>query len=276
MILSHQCPLLALLATSLQGGKYTGDYAVRLYDRVARALQKRQPNGREELLCNANLILFYIDLNDGSETHIIDKFGVEALVISLNVPSISEMPTDTENQRNRLVNILFKKIDQARQQVGDLIHIITEEVTNKANKTCLLLPSKTFGDEFRKVRDQVHLATRERLGRDEFKERLKTLASSFRKHRERYFIHRGIVFRSPGSGMRHGLAPVWGDGSHTATCVIRGRIRFGVPFDPRFHYDCQIPNRGRIKFPGCHEPKTVDRNHQHVNVAPNDNVREKK
>ena len=95
-----------------------------------------------------NLIMFYVDLNDGSEAHIFNKFGVEALVILLNVPNHSQMVLDTRNQKNSVVNMLLKKVNQSRNRVGGLIHVITEEVTNRANKTCLLLPPKTFGSEF--------------------------------------------------------------------------------------------------------------------------------
>ena len=119
----------------------------------------------------------------------------------------------------------------------------------------------------------MHSATRQRLTTDQFKECLKNLTSSLPKHQRRHFIgSRRTVFQSPGSHGRHGLAPAWDDASHNAACVIRGRIRFGVSFDPRFHYDCQIPRRRSMVFPGCHEPEKITNHQGHVNVAPNDNV----
>ena len=254
---------------------YTNDYVTKLYDRIVYWLQDRQPinhsRDRDKLLRDANFILFYVDLNDGKETLLVERFGVEALVISLNISSILQMPTVTRSQRNGVSNIVFKAIHLAFQQVDGVIHIISQEVTNRRNKTCLLLPPKTFGREFLRVRDQVHYAARERWTGDQFQNRLRKLSSSI-PMREGYFMKGGIVFKSAGRGM-HGLPPVWDDDPHNATCVIRGRLRFGVSFDPRFHYDCQLPNRGNITFPGCHESESVGRNRQHVNVAPNDNVR---
>ena len=254
---------------------YTDYYVAGLYAKVARGLQKRQSLNRDKLLQNINLIIFYVDLNDGSETRLVETFGVEALVISLNVSCILQMPTGTKNQQNHVANIVLREINRAFQGTGGVIDTIFQEVTNRINKTCLLLPPKTFGREFLKIRDQVHSAARERWTGEQFQKSLRKLASSL-PAREGYFIRRrsGLLFKSPGrSGMRHGLAPVWGDGSHNATCVIRGRVRFGVSFDPRFHYDCQLPNRHDRNFPGCHQPERIDRGRQHANVAPNDNVR---
>ena len=79
---------------------YTDYYVAGLYAKVARGLQKRQSLNRDKLLQSVNLIIFYVDLNDGSETLLVERFGVEALVISLNVSCILQMPTGTKNQQS--------------------------------------------------------------------------------------------------------------------------------------------------------------------------------
>ena len=80
-----------------------------------------------------------------------------------------------------------------------------------------------------------------------------------------------MVFRT---GARHGLAPVWGDADHELSCVVRGRLRCGASFDPRFHYDCSGAKE-RVTLENCH--KATDHlwvsGTDYVNIAPNDNVR---
>ena len=66
-----------------------------------------------------------------------------------------------------------------------------------------------------------------------------------------------------------------GDGKHESSCVIRGRLRFGVSFDPHFHYDCAVYGSAIKSLPGCHVPQIVRKRWKHVNVAPNDNDRKK-
>ena len=164
---------------------------------------------------------------------------------------------------------------------NDVNHSVTpsEEVTNRENKTCLLLPHRNFGNEFRAVLDCVREASQARAASEEFRRRLRHVAQSLRTERKgshEYFIgRRGLVFRSPGRARaRHGLAPGWDSpGGHDSSCVIRGRLRFGVSYDPRFHYDCDIPKDGELNFPSCHGTKCIPRKRTHVNIAPNDNIR---
>ena len=98
---------------------------------------------------------------------------------------------------------------------------------------------------------------------------------SLRLHRDgRHYEGSGrLVFMSPSkSGPRHGLAPVWGD-SHEPSCVVRGRLRFGASYSPRFHYDCPLRPGSSRRFPGCHRPRTLPPHRRHANVAPNDGIR---
>ena len=52
-------------------------------------------------------------------------------------------------------------------QARSLLAVIAEEVTNRDNKTCLLLPRKNFGREidrvFDCVRDQVKVMSRDHM-----------------------------------------------------------------------------------------------------------------
>ena len=252
---------------------YTEEYVARLYERVAHELKERLPSDRETLLRNASLTLLYADRVGASEHAIFGKFGVEALIAPLRVPGVVRM--HTKNERESVANVLFKEIERALRKVRAIFSVISEEITNRDNRTCLLLPPKSFGHGFWEVCEQVHAAVRSGEGADDFRIRIETLSNSLPVREGKYFVgHNGLVFKCPAkAAARHALAPLWEEGSHNASCVIRGRLRFGVPFDPRFHYDCEVSKRKNRNFPGCHEPQTVEQKRQHINVAPNDNVR---
>ncbi len=252
---------------------YTKEYVARLYERVAHELKERLPDDRDTLLRNARLILLYADRIDSCEHAIFEKFGVEALIAPLRATGVVRMRT--KNERGFAANVLFKEIKRALKKVQAFFSVISEEVTNRDNRTCLLLPPKSFGHGFLKVCELVHAAVRSGEEPDDFRIRLKRLANSLPVKEGKYFVgNRGLVFKCPAkAAARHALAPFWEEGSHNASCVIRGRLRFGVSFDPRFHYDCEVSKTKNRNFPGCHEEQTVARKRRHINVAPNDNIR---
>ena len=246
--------------------------------RLATKLRAHEPLDRHSLLTNTNLLVLYLDKNDGSESAIFKGFGVEALVAPMKYPDISDVPLATGNQRRKAVNDLIHEGKRAVRHARELLAVVAEEVTNRDNKTCLLLPRKNFGGEIGTVFDCVRDASLAREGREEFKKRLNRVSRSLLTEREgsrEYFVgQRGLVFKSPGkAGARHGMAPDWNAPGHDFSCVIRGRIRFGAPYDPKFHYDCDIPGDGDRNFPSCHGTKSVSRRRTHMNIAPNDNIR---
>ena len=266
--------LLSLLKLHLSKG-YTEGYAKTLYDRLALKLKERDFGDRENLLRNANLVLLYLDKQDESESELVAHFGTEALILSLIVPEIASKLLATRNQRNSLVNQLINEARGAMKHARSLFSVIGEEVTNRDNKTCLLLPPKTFGGPMQHIIDRVQKAGRKREDANVLKSNIEHISRSLPKHERRYFQgHGGLVFQTPAkTGPRHGLAPIWGDGNHNPMCVIRGRLRFGASYNPKFHYDCQIPKGSKRDFPGCHETAGIFGAQGHVNVAPNDSAR---
>lgn len=258
---------------------YTDSYTKVLYGRLAEKLRTREPSDRRSLLTNANLLLLYLDKEDGSESAIFARFGTEALVAPMRFPDLRNIPLETGNQRRKAANGLIREGKRAIGKARRLLSTIAEEVTNRDNRTCLLLPPKNFGSGIAAVFDCVRDASLAGDEREEFKNRLHDVARSLRMQRNggrEYFVGRsGFVFRSPGkAGARHGLAPDWkSPGGHDASCVIRGRLRFGASYDPEFHYDCDIPDVGDRNFPSCHGTKRISRKRAHANIAPNDNIR---
>ena len=261
----------------LQSG-YSSSYARELYDRLVKQLRKsgsKAGYSRAEILANANLLLLYVEKENSSE--LFTKFDMEALILPLAIPS-NQFSADpgTPNQQRRIVNILVRKAEKTIRHGQGLLAIISEEVKNRDNRTCLLLPRRNFGRDTEQIIDFILNST---SSEDEFKKGLRNISDSLSRVKEggkTYFKdHRGLVFKSPGkSGPRHGMAPAWGDSPHKDSCVIRGRIRFGSPYDPKFHYDCEIRPRTRRRFVNCHgERFTPPRRRTHLNIAPNDNVR---
>ena len=257
---------------------YTDSYAKNLYVRFAANLKKREPSSSPEFWTHANLVLLYLDKGDGSESMIFETFSAEALSVPMSYPNIAHIPLTTQNQRRRAANDLVREGRKSINYARELLAVIAEEITNRDNKTCLLLPCKNFGREIRTVFNCVRDVSVAGKGREEFKKilvRVSSLLPASREGRHKYFKgQHGLVFKSPGkAGARHGLAPGWEVSSHDPSCVIRGRMRFGASYDPKFHYDCDILNNGGRDFPSCHGTKSVPRNRTHVNIAPNDNIR---
>ena len=257
---------------------YTNSYSEDLYRQFSMELKRRGQIDRSRLLSDVNLVLLYLDKKDGSEAALLRKFGVEALVVPLKWPKLAEMTLATGNQRGQAVNGLIREGRRAIGHARNLLAVIAEEITNRDNKTCLLLPCRNFGRQINEIFNCVRDAVLSGGGQDEFKKNLDRVSRSLRTShadRRRYFVgEANLVFRSPGkAGARHGLAPVWGNSGHDSSCVIRGRLRFGASFDPKFHYDCHIPRGGNRRFPSCHGEKEMPRGRTHVNIAPNDNIR---
>lgn len=258
---------------------YTSSYSRNLYGRLVAKLKAQESSDGSNPYSRTNLVLLYLDKNDGSESAIFEQFGTEALVTPIRYPDVGVMPLETKNQRRNAINDLVREGRRAIAHARKLLSVVAEEVSNRDNRTCLLLPPKNFGSEIDSVFECVRMASLMREEAEKFRGRLRRVSQSLPTQREghhRYFAsRRGLVFRSPGkAGARHGMAPDWRtQGSHDSSCVIRGRLRFGACYDPKFHYDCDIPKDGERRFPSCHGTTSVSRERTHVNISPNDNIR---
>ena len=258
--------------------EYTMCYARALYARLVEKLEQSEPWDRDTLLKNVRLVVLYLDKGDGSDRHLYSQFGSEALVVPFGASDIWTRPLITTNQRNRAIALLVRDGKLALRHAGAQLGIIAKEVGNHANITCLLLPPKNFGRKALAIWNCVHEASARRRSGDEFFRTLRRLANSIKtqqKGNKRYFVGRNrIVYQSPPkAGDRHGCAPGWDTTVHDTTCVIRGRVRFGVSFNPYFHYDCDLAGSGKRTFDSCHGSKTIPKGREHVNISPNDNIR---
>lgn len=268
-------------STPFDRAKYDVDTYIDLfYLKLAEELKNidvSRNRTRNDILSDINLIVLYLDTHTGIAQNMFTKFGVESLVMAIKFPQ--DACFDTPNRRRRAVNFLKKDIHNSVKHAETLFEVIGEHVRNKDNKTPLLLPPKNFGKGADSVFHGVRDAALDRTESEQlFRDRIQKISMSLDKQKylkRNYFKGRsGILFKGQKKGgPRHGMAPVWGDADHKPSCVIRGRLRFGVPYDPKFHYDCDIANQGSRNFPSCHGVETVAANRAHVNISPNDNVR---
>ncbi len=263
---------------------YSDLYAEKLYGRLVEELKSDFP---DFLSKRATLFLLYIDKGDGSEKELIARFDVEALMLPLSI-QYGDFPTKpgSPNEKRRTVNRLAKAAEKTIKYGLYIASMISEEINNRDNRTCLLLPRKNYGKRIGKVFDFVREVTSSSALhrrntdsiREEFEKRLRRVSTSLDAVKENgrtYFVgHNGLTFKSPNkAGSRHGLAPGWNNPHHEASCVVRGRMRFGLSYDPKFHYDCELLSGiGRL-FPSCHGQKKIPAGRNHVNIAPNDNIR---
>lgn len=252
----------------------------RLYERTSDRLRKLDSEAdrtRHNLLNGVNLILLYLAADERRSLPVFKKFGTEAFITSITPPADARYRKP--NHRKETANFLVKESIQALRHAGALFSIIAEHVRNKDSRTPMLLPVKNFGGNIDNLFRDIHEAALDRKeNENQFRNRIKRIVRSFPtvRHGDReYFQGRSkIVFKGQRKGgPRHGLAPGWSDGKHQLLCIIRGRLRFGVPYDPRFHYDCDIPRSVNREFPSCHGTEKIVTGRKSVNIAPNDNIR---
>ena len=258
---------------------YTNKYANTLYRRMCAKLRRQEPSTRDKFLSETRLILLFVDKGDESETSLFRRFRVEALVMPFGRETVGNSSPTTANPRGRMANRLVQDARRAIRHAGSLLDEIAWEVTKRDSRTCLLLPPKTFGRQMDAVFDYLKNAASNRMAKEQFDIGLRQLSKQMPTSRDgnrRYYVNQNkVVFKSlTKSGPRHGLAPIWDDPDHEPSCVLRGRLRCGTSFDPRVHYDCNIPPGHSRVFPDCHGAgHRIEKAKKHVNVAPNDNVR---
>ena len=252
----------------------------RLYDRTSvrlRELDSDAGRTRHNLLSDVNLVLLYLATNEENSSSVFKKFSAEAFITSITLPE--DVCYRKPNHRNRAANYLVEESIQSLRHARKLFGVIAEHIQKKDSRTPMLLPPKNFGSDIGNLFQGIRAAALDRSeDEQQFRSRIKQIERSLPMEKQgsrKYFQGRSkIIFRGQHKGgPRHGLAPEWRDSDHESSCIIRGRLRFGVPYDPRFHYDCDISRNVNRKFLSCHGTERIDSRKQSVNIAPNDNIR---
>ena len=204
------------------------------------------------------VLLLYIE-KEGSRD-LLEKFRVELLVAPF--ASIIDNPVPTREALDSCARSAIKKMENA-------LFLIHQQYSSRS--TCLLLPAKNFGPKFsRIVVDAVHKVISHQ--NNQFIKNANDLLSIKQRRGPRKFKINNIEFNPAFHSGMHGVSPLIGDTHHDLSCGVRGRLRFGVPYNPRFHYDCKTGREQKF-LDDCHGPAVVTNPNSHVNIAPNDNIR---
>lgn len=258
----------------------TRAYLDRLYRRIAdelRRLDCREGRSRHDLMEDVNLILLYLGRDEDRTSAAFEKFGVESFVTSIS--PTAETRYSKPNERRQATNILVQDSIRALRHAQTLFGAIAEQVRARDSSTPLLLPMKNFGGGIDRLLESMREAMLDRHENDrQFRSRIAKIArripSSRRDDRNCFTGRSGQTFTGlRKGGPRHGVSPGWTDCGHELSCIIRGRLRFGVSYDPRFHYDCDVSGVAIREFPSCHGVAREKANRRHLNIAPNDNIR---
>ena len=251
---------------------YSAKYADDLYGLLGAELRKIVPLDRRGRW-NVNFVVLYLRKTDGSERHVVERFCMEALLVPLALKATLRRAPKRHKSRSLVKGLVSQSIQMLRN-ARIVLRLLTQEVRNRETRTCVLLPRVNFGTEFEKVKECVQGAVENHHSAETLHEQLLVVAAQLPKGSEKRFRSGSLVFRAPSkAGARHGLAPLWDTGDHNDRCVVQGHVRFGVPYDPKFHYDCDLTRNSTRRFTSCHGETVLKRGRSHANIAPNDNVR---
>jgi hypothetical protein len=254
---------------------YTQQYAMD----VRRFFSSRLANNRKSYLETSFAVVYVNNATNNAD-----------VLVNMLLPNIFTIPVEwvpawgSSQVRRDNQNILIRAFADATRKVKRVLPHIHKELTERANRTPLLLPLKNFdGDEISNLLASIHaealiadnptMAIRA-IVRD-FERRFPSELDTSRKPPQTRFTNRqNIRFRAPGKD-RHGSAHPETAG-HPDHCILAAFKRLGAPYDPNFHYDCTHLNQSRLsaQLHNCHRPRGwITSTKRHLNIAPNDAVR---
>lgn len=260
---------------------YSEDYFQHIYSLLSSRLRDRlSPRTSPEASRIDGVMTIYVDYGETPEVGqlVEEHFAVESLVQSITVPKVLGKGHLRPNEIKMAANAVLVSARSRMRKAENALSALTEEIQSRDNRTPLLLPVENFGG---KELPRLIQTVQKIIVSSDPPSVLKKIVNGTRLRQVRqgpdrkfHFANtKGIVFRSPGTN-RHALA--WEDGvGHLDRCWTRSRIRLGIQYDPRFHYDC-VKDKGKFppNWPSCHgQDFAAPSGAKHVNVAPNDYVR---
>ena len=158
--------------------------------------------------------MIFLERSDDTSHRLNEKFGIEALVLPIQGIDAESVAFDTRNQRNKLVRKLVERGKRTIEGAHRFLSVIAEELTNRENRTCLLLPPKNFGKGMQQVYQCVNEAINNGTEAEELKRRIQAIGNQLPKRmrgKRRCFVGaKGLVFESPTkAGPRHAEVPDW-------------------------------------------------------------------
>lgn len=203
-------------------------------------------------------------------------FFPAALVLRIDLP----FPLVLEGEAGRIyINNVLRAVQTQSSALVRATRAMKTEVETRRNRSPVLLPLRNFTSEL--LRPSV-----ERLAED----LLTTANPSHRVQAACQQIEAGhpfkpngaekgfkddadVIFRSPGRDLHGQLWEKPGNG-HDERCALHGHFRLGGPIAQGFHFDCTRPPRLKGRFENCHDAEAEYTGKPHLNIAPNDFVRQ--
>lgn len=210
------------------------------------------------------------------------KFGVEAFVTTQDY----DPQWDGEKAPGKIKekgNSIAETIVESALSAEGIIRSIKNQLQSSANKTPLLLPFENFGErQMQSLRDDIFSLN----SSGDTAQKMKRIVAQFNTLNKKYkppnyrgnkLVYRSknnVFFNPPGRAL-HGKAVAKLVNGHEINCWVRGTMRFGAPFRPRFHYDCSHRDLKVLRrLRSCHKQEfSMPKDRQHLNIAPNDNLR---
>ncbi|BBI19225.1 hypothetical protein EKJ_00720 [Qipengyuania flava] len=250
-------------------------YAKRHVNFFHKKFHQKISEDHHNKLSDTFFVIFYID-----KGRLSDRFSSQFFPSILTVPITWDAEPGSMTIRGRAANDLVVKLREAIIQVRDIADSLRRELKDRDQSTPWLLPLKNFRSKvYQKLLFDVHAGMRADQDIDQI---LSVASNEFRRHHpskkigqrhRRCFVDdRKIEFHPPGNA-RHAYARA-NYGSHPRSCLLNGRRRLGFPYDRAFHFDCASGDRKLVaEMASCHGETQRFEGSPHLNVAPNDNVR---
>ncbi len=207
-------------------------------------------------------------------------FSIETLTMSVPMPDWLGHSRYSDARCGQAANEIATSIKRVVRRGEKVLSAVYNQVNSNDNQTPFLLPERNFDSS--KIGELARSVGTIALEDNDVFEAVKNLVATFKaqnprvkgpNNRDSFRNKRNLLFQGPGSA-RHGFANSVSK-EHKKQCLIRGRIRFGAPYDPRFHYDC-VKLKGSLatSWKSCHEQEvTISPARTHINISPNDYVR---
>ena len=191
----------------LGSGVYTAEYAEELYRLVGSRLREVVVVDRGGWW-DLNFVVLYVRKQDGSDRHLMARFGMEALLVPLTTET-TRRKAPKRHTTNAAINAFVSQSTRMLRNARAILRSLAQEVTNRDTRTCVLLPRANLGIEFEKVKDCVQGAVANRDPAETFDAQLRAVADRLPKGSHGHFRSGRLVFRAPSkAGARHGLAPL--------------------------------------------------------------------
>ncbi len=258
---------------------YNNHKIVELYSQIRAFLlqfeNKNGPYGFQEEFRGIGLIAFTKSANE--KTLFQSTFSPEILVTTEQFPK--DWYTVRKNNNNSVANTHFITLKNASKRLQTAINFIYSRINSGANSTPLLLPTHNFDEtELTVLSEKIFAAANMSDPISKIEDAITNFDQKFPKkltkvhsNRRIYVNSNGLNFMPPSALHGHPVSRL--KNHHEPNCWVRGMLRFGAPFNPKFHYDCTKKNLKR-DWRSCHfQNYSIPNEKNHVNIAPNDAIR---